>query len=234
MQSSSLSHPLRVGFPALFAAGLLILAVALLGAPTASAAPGDRIDVEYSADGETWGGPEQIPWDSRVVIPGGPPNATSVYIRASEDVPVDASIYLGNWRVSAGSAWFQVDVDGVEGERVTLSAGSDVEPGVLMSRFSLEAGESVQIALKVGLPAEETVQGATISPGWSIQFAEAEEPEGPQPEAPGSGSSVGSLDLGDIASTGSAGSLGSSGVGQPIGSTIDIDLGSHVAVGSLD
>src|SRR5690625_2204088 len=101
-----------------------------------------------------------------------------------------------------------------------------------MSRFSLEAGESVQIALRVGLPAEETVQGATISPGWSIQFAEAEEPEGPQPEAPGSGSS--SLDLGDIGSTGSAGSLGSSGVGQPIGSTIDIDLGSHVAVGSLD
>ena len=200
----------------------------MMGAPAAAAAPGDRVDVEFSADGQTWGGPEQIPWSDTRPVPGGPGSVTPVHIRPAENVPVDAEIYLGRWSITEGSAWFQVDVDDVEGERVTLDADGDIGPGVLMNSFSLRAGESAKITLKIGLPAEETAQGARINPAWTIQFEEA---EAPQIDDPGSGSILGSLDLGSLGASEPAGSLGSSGSSQSVGSTVV--TGSYVESGSM-
>ena len=228
MRVSPVTFRLRSAALIFALAALLAFTSAMMSAPTAAAAPGDRIGVEYSADGVTWGGPEQIPWSGVVIIPGGEPNATPVYIRPVEDVPVDTEIYLGDWAVSKGSAWFQVDVDDVEGERVTLNKDSDVGPGVLMNSFPLRAGESAKITLKIGLPAEETAQGARINPAWSIQFEEVDEQ---QTVDPGAGSAEGSLDLGSLGSSEPAGSLGSSGSDQPMGSTVV--TGSHVESGSV-
>lgn len=228
MRVSPVNFSLRSTALVFLAALLFAFASALTGAPTAAAAPGDRIGVEYSADGQTWGGPEQIPWSGVAPVPGGPGNVTPVYIRPAEEVPVDAEIYLGRWSITEGSAWFQVDVDGVEGERITLEADGDVGPGVLMNSFSLDAGGSAKIALKVGLPAEETAQGARISPAWTIQFDEA---ESPQVDDPGSEPVSGSLDLGSLGASEPAGSLGSNGSSQPVGSTVV--TGSHFEAGSV-
>lgn len=192
-------------------AAVLVLAGLVFGAAPASAEPGDEVDIEFSADGVTWGGSGLIPWDKTTQpVPDGPPNTTTFYIRAAQGVPVDSEVFLGNWSVSEGSAWFQVDVNDVEGERTTLYTNGDVGPGVLMNTFSLKAGEAAKIALKIGIPGEETAQSALITPNWSIQFVEAD-PTVVEPD-PGQGSlDLGSLGIGSLGSTGSQGSVGSTG-----------------------
>lgn len=188
---------------ALLSVVALVVGATYLGAGAAQAAPGDRVPVEYSADGVEWCADGScIEWDGTVIIPGGAPNATTFHVRAATDVPTAGAVYLGNWSVSRGSAWFRVDVDGVEGEPVTLSSDSEVGPGVLMAEFELEAGESALLTVNVGLPAEETVQGASISPGWSTQLTEVE-PESDFGPAPGGGS----LGLGSVSAAGSVGDV---------------------------
>lgn len=218
MRIPSVSGGRPLAFLGAVLGALLLVVSALVGAGQAQAAPGDKVDLEYSADGVTWGGPEQIPWDRTTIpVPGGSPNTTTVHVRAARDVPVDGEVYLGAWSISEGTAWFQVDVDDVAGKPVTLSApGTEDEWGVLMAEFSLDAGESAKLALKVGVPADETAQSATIAPAWTPQLTEAEpavvdpDPE-PEPE-PGQGSiDLGSLNPDDFGSLGSAGSVGSLG-----------------------
>lgn len=197
-------------------------------APTpAPAEPVDRDRYQFSADGVSWGGLEKIEWDqSTVPVPGGEPNATTFHLRVSGDSAVDGEVYLGNWSVERGSAWFRVDVDGVEGATRILPGAQAPGPGVLMSEFSLPAGDSVLLTLNVGLPSGETEQAARITPDWGITLYER-----PGSSGGGSGSAGSSTGSGSLGS-GSLGSLGSSG-GSSRSSSSSGSTGSSSGFGSL-
>lgn len=183
--------------------------------PTPTPEPVDRERYEFSVDGVTWGGTEAIEWDqSTVPVPGGEPNSTSFHLRVSGDSAVDGEVYLGNWAVERGSAWFRVDVDGVEGATRILPGAQAPGPGVLMSEFSLAAGDAVLLTLNVGLPSGETEQAARITPDWGITLYERPDSGGGSGSAGpsgSSGSSSGSLGFGSLGSSGSSSSSGSSG-----------------------
>ena len=201
--------------------------------PTPTPEPVDRERYEFSADGVSWGGVEEIEWDqSTVPVPGGEPNSTSFHLRVSGEAAVDGEVYLGNWSVERGSAWFRVDVDGVEGATRILPGAQAPGPGVLMSEFSLPAGDSVVLTLNVGLPSEETEQSARITPDWGITLYERPGSTGGGSGSAGSsgssGSSTGSGSLG----SGSLGSLGSSG-GSSGSSSSSGSTGSSSGFGSL-
>lgn len=176
--------------------------------------PRDRY--EYSADGVTWGGAEQIPWDRETIpVPGGDPNATTFHLRVSGETDVTAEVYLGNWSVDRGAAWFRVDVDGAPGERVTLPGPTATGPGVLMNEFPIDAGGSVELTLNVGVPYAETEQSVRIDPDWGIVLR----------ETGGGGGGTGSIGSGSLGSGGS--SVGSSaGSSGQIGSSVSGSSGS--------
>lgn len=195
--------------------------------PTPTPEPVDRERYEFSADGVTWGGAEAIEWDqSTVPVPGGVPNSTSFHLRVSGDSPVDGEVYLGNWAVERGSAWFRVDVDGGEGATRILPGAQAPGPGVLMSEFSLPAGDSVLLTLNVGLPSGETEQAARITPDWGITLYERPGSSGGGSGSAGSSTGSGSLGSGSLGSLGPSG--GSSGSSSSSGST-----GSSSGFGSL-
>ena len=219
----------------MFAAGCMATA-----APSTSE-PVDRERHEYSADGVVWGGVDQIPWDTTTIpVPGGDPNATSFHLRVSGDSRVEGNVYLGNWSVDRGSAWFRVDVNGAPGETVTLPGSGDVGPGVLMSEFVIPAGDSVLLTLNVGVPFSETAQSARISPDWAITLRESTSGGGGGSGTGSSGSSGGSGSLGSVGggsigsgssgSSGGSGSLGSvgssGGTGSGVGSGATVNTGS--------
>ena len=192
--------------------------------PTPTPEPVDRERYEFSADGVTWGGTEAIEWDqSTVPVPGGEPNSTSFHLRVSGDSAVDGEVYLGNWAVERGSAWFRVDVDGVEGATRILPGAQAPGPGVLMSEFSVPAGDSVLLTLNVGLPSGETEQAARITPDWGITLHERPGSSGGGSGSAGSsgssGSSSGSLGSGSLGSSGSSSSSSSSGSSGSSGSS---------------
>lgn len=163
--------------------------------------PVQRERYQFSSDGLTWGGAKVIPWDQATIpVPGGTPNATSFHLRVDGRSDVEGEVYLGNWSIDRGSAWFRVDVNDVEGRTQILPGAQAPGPGVLMSEFALDAGETVRLTLNVGVPASEVEQAATITPDWGITLH----------ERPGGGGGSGS--------TGSSGSLGSSGSTGPLGS----------------
>ncbi|MFD2394519.1 hypothetical protein ACFSSF_13055 [Dietzia aerolata] len=174
----------------------------------ATAAPSESVPVDrerqqYSADGTAWGGVETIPWDTTTIpVPGGSPNSTSFHLRVPGDTAVDGEVYVGNWSIDRGSAWFRVDVNGAQGATRTLPVVQALGPGVLMSEFSLPAGESVMLTLNVGVPFSEVEQSARITPDWGITLQ----------ERPGSGGGSGSA--GSSGSSGSSGSLGSGSIGS--------------------
>lgn len=204
-------------------------------APTPTPEPVDRERYEFSADGVSWGGVEEIEWDqSTVPVPGGEPNATTFHLRVSGDSAVDGEVYLGNWSVERGTAWFRVDVDGESGQTRILPGAQAPGPGVLMSEFSLPANSSVVLTLNVGLPSEETEQSAQIDPDWGITLYERPGSGGGGSGSAGSsgssGSSAGSglLGSGSLGSSGGSGSSGSSGSGGSNGSP-----GSSGGFGSL-
>lgn len=195
--------------------------------PTPTPEPVDRERYEFSADGVTWGGTEAIEWDqSTVPVPGGEPNSTSFNLRVSGDSAVDGEVYLGNWSVERGSVWFRVDVDGVEGATRILPGAQAPGPGVLMSEFSLPAGDSVLLTLNVGLPSGETEQAARITPDWGITLYERPGSSGGGSGSAGSSTGSGSLGSGSLGSLGPSG--GSSGSSSSSGST-----GSSSGFGSL-
>lgn len=203
-----------------FAAGCMATA-----APSESV-PVDRDRQQYSADGVAWGGVESIPWDTTTVpVPGGDPNATTFHLRVTGDTAVDGEVYLGNWSIDRGSAWFRVDVNGVAGETVTLPGSGNVGPGVLMSEFLIPAGDSVMLTLNVGVPFSETAQSARISPDWSISLYERPGSGGGSGGGSGSGS-------GSSGSSGGSGSLGSLGSGSSGGSSSGSSVGSAVGSGA--
>ena len=221
----------------MFAAGCMATA-----APSTSE-PVDRERHEYSADGVVWGGADQIPWDTTTIpVPGGDPNATSFHLRVSGDSRVEGNVYLGNWSVDRGSAWFRVDVNGAPGETVTLPGSGDVGPGVLMSEFVIPAGDSVVLTLNVGVPFSETAQSSRISPDWAITLREitsgggggSGSGSGSSGSSGGSGSlgsigggSIGSGSSGSSGGSGSLGSVGSSGgTGSGVGSGATVNTGS--------
>lgn len=166
--------------------------------------PRDRY--EFSADAVSWGGVEVIPWDRTTVpIPGGEPNATTFHLRVGGETAVTAEVYVGDWSVERGVAWFRADVDGTPGERVTLPGPGATGPGVLVSEFPIDAGDSVVLTLNVGLPFAEVEQTARIDPDWGIVLRES--------GGGGGGSGTGSIGGGSLgpggSSSGSSGSAGS-------------------------
>lgn len=176
--------------------------------------PRDRY--EYSADGVTWGGAEQIPWDRETIpVPGGDPNATTFHLRVSGEPDVTAEVYLGNWSVDRGAAWFRVDVDGAPGERVTLPGPTATGPGVLMNEFPIDAGGSVELTLNVGVPYAETEQSVRIDPDWGIVLR----------ETGGGGGGTGSIGSGSLGSGGSSAGSSAGSSGQ-IGSSVSGSSGS--------
>lgn len=185
----------------------LLATVAALSAGCVAAAappvPVDRDRYEYSADGVSWGGVGSIPWNGTVPVPGGSPNATTFSLRASGTSSVEAEVYLGNWSVERGSAWFRVDVDGVSGEKVTVPGSRAAGPGVLMSEFSIPSGGSVRLTLNVGVPFGEAEQSVRIAPDWGVILREAGTPD----------TGTGSIGSGSAGSSG-GGSSGSSGSGS--------------------
>lgn len=184
--------------------------------PTPTPEPVDRERYEFSVDGVSWGGVEEIEWDqSTVPVPGGEPNSTSFHLRVSGSSVVDGEVYLGNWSVERGSAWFRVDVDGVEGATRILPGAQAPGPGVLMSEFSLPAGDSVLLTLNVGLPSEEAEQSVRIDPDWGIVLR----------EAGGGGGGTGSIGSGSLGSGGSSAGSSAGSSGQ-IGSSVSGSSGS--------
>ena len=185
--------------------------------PTPTPEPVDRERYEFSADGAIWGGVEEIEWDqSTVPVPGGEPNSTSFHLRVSGEAAVDGEVYLGNWSVERGSAWFRVDVDGVEGATRILPGAQAPGPGVLMSEFSLPAGDSVLLTLNVGLPYAETEQSVRIDPDWGIVLRET---------GGGGGGGTGSIGSGSLGSGGSSAGSSAGSSGQ-IGSSVSGSSGS--------
>lgn len=183
--------------------GLLAAGCAVSAAPVQ---PIDQQRYEYSADGIIWGGTELIPWDEATVpAPGGQPNSTSFYVRVAGTAAAKGELYLGNWSVDRGSAWFGVDVDGVPGERVTLPR-SNAGKGLSVRAFSIPSGAAVRLTLNVGIPFGEVAQSARITPDWGLFLGQSVEP----------GNGSGSLGSGSLGSTGSTGgsSSGLSGSGS--------------------
>lgn len=186
----------------------------------------DRAKYQFSADGESWGGAEVIPWDQTTVpVPGGEPNATTFHLRVSDETAVSAEVYLGDWSVERGTAWFRADVDGAPGESVTLP-GPGAGPGVLVNEFSIGAGDSVVLTLNVGVPFPETAQAARIDPDWGIVLREA---------GGGGGGGTGSIGSGSLgsggSSAGSSGNVGSSVSGSS--GSAGSSAGSSISFGSL-
>ena len=185
--------------------------------PTPTPEPVDRERYEFSADGAIWGGVEEIEWDqSTVPVPGGEPNSTSFHLRVSGSSAVDGEVYLGNWSVDRGAAWFRVDVDGVEGATRILPGAQAPGPGVLMGEFSLPAGDSVLLTLNVGLPYAETEQSVRIDPDWGIVLRET---------GGGGGGGTGSIGSGSLGSGGSSAGSSAGSSGQ-IGSSVSGSSGS--------
>ncbi|MCD2263908.1 hypothetical protein K3888_14495 [Dietzia aurantiaca] len=191
-------------------------------AAPSEAVPVDRERQQYSADGTAWGGVGSIPWDTTTIpVPGGPPNSTSFHLRVRGDTAVNGEVYLGKWSIDRGSAWFRVDVNGVQGKPRVLPGAQAPGPGVLMSEFSLPAGESVLLTLNVGVPSSEVEQSARITPDWGITLQERPASGGGSGSAGSSGSSGigGSLGSGSIGSPGGNGSSGASGSSGSSGSS---------------
>ncbi len=184
--------------------------------PTPTPEPVDRERYEFSVDGVSWGGAEQIPWDRETIpVPGGDPNATTFHLRVSGETDVTAEVYLGNWSVDRGAAWFRVDVDGAPGERVTLPGPTATGPGVLMNEFPIGAGGSVELTLNVGVPYAETEQSVRIDPDWGIVLR----------ETGGGGGGTGSIGSGSLGSGGSSAGSSAGSSGQ-IGSSVSGSSGS--------
>lgn len=219
----------RCATKALQAVGLTAVA-ALAAGCMATAAPSapdtvDRDRHEFSADGVTWGGAEVIPWDrSTVPVPGGESNATSFHLRVDGDSAVDGEVYLGDWSIERGSAWFRVDVNGAEGQSVRLDSDAPRGSGVLISEFGIPSGASVLLTLNVGIPSDESAQSARIVPDWGIVLHEKGGSGG------GSGSAGSSGSSGSAGSSGSTGSIGSGSIG---GSGDAGSSGSSSSLGSL-
>lgn len=160
-----------------------------------------------------------IPWDlATVPVPGGVPNATTFHLRVSGETAVTAEVYLGNWSVQRGTAWFRADVDGVPGERVTLPRSSVSGQGVLMGEFPIAAGDSVALTLNVGVPYAETQQSVRIDPDWGVVLR----------ESGGGGGGTGSIGSGSLGSGGSSAGSSAGSSGQ-IGSSVS---GSSASAGS--
>lgn len=213
--SSSRLHRNRRGTLAALAAVVVPMATA---GCVATAAPGDsasaeQLRQEYSADGVAWGGVEAIPWDeTTVLVPGGRGNETTFQMRTSGDGDLNGEVYLGDWSIDRGSAWFRVDVDGVPGQSVLIASGDTRASGVIVSNFMLTSGKSVELTLSVGVPFGETAQAARIVPDWGLVLEE-KAPSGGGSGSAGSigGGSLGSSGAGSRGSSGSVGSGGSSG-----------------------
>ena len=178
-------------------------------APTPTPEPVDRERYEFSADGAVWGGVEEIEWDqSTVPVPGGEPNSTSFHLRVDGDSDVDGEVYLGNWSIERGGAWFRVDVDGAEGRSVRLDAEDSRGPGVQIVEFRISGGDSVLLTLNVGIPFDEVEQSARIVPDWGLVLQER------VPSGGGSGSAGSSGSTGSSGGSGSTGSIGSGSIGS--------------------
>lgn len=150
------------------AALLLAVYTAVLMPATAHADP-DYLD--YSADGSTWGGLEQIPALSGDLIPGG--EATSTFHAANNGTQGGRlQVYLGSWQTSENmQAYVRAEINDVSGTVVQL-VNSVAEPGTELNSIHLAPGESAKVMLVVGMPADagNESQNGTVDPNFSLDF----------------------------------------------------------------
>lgn len=170
----------------------------------------DTACLEYSQDaGESWGGTSEISWRPIRPVPGSESLHAEFLVRNGCEQPATLQAYAGAWNVTDGaSATWRVELGEDPGEMVTLTGPSTSEDyGVLLNEVSAPTGEEIPVKLLLGIPWEETQQGVSIRPGWSLQLEEAATaPEAPtvsavDPEAPTTGDVVTVSGLAEAGST---------------------------------
>lgn len=191
--------------------GVLLLASAasatlgVWSAGTANAAVGDNLPdscLQFSQDnGTTWGGAEQISWDNaQYPVPGGFVTMAEFQARNNCSTPAKMQVYAGDWDVSDGAS---ANVRATVGTNVGMKELAG-DPGLLVVESGRVPTDSPRtVKLEVGIPADETTQGFTIKPDFSLALEEV------APDAPIDGENGGGPGGGDC--TGSSGSLGSLG-----------------------
>ncbi len=189
--------------------GAALVAAAAAGAGTAGAEeltslPAECVEVSQDG-GATWVPQTEITAEDPVIdwlpvdpAPGTIEKHAEFLLRNHCDTPARAQVYAGRWSVTGGgSAILRADLDGQTGTPVTIGAGGSDQHGLLLAQTGgLATDQAVDVALYIGVPADETAQDFTITPAWTLTLV----------EMPGGGAlgSLGSL-------TGSLGSLGSAG-----------------------
>lgn len=207
---------------------LAALVLALVGGALmpslAHAADGESGILEYSTDNSTWGDTSKIVWSTDILIPGGT-NTTTFHVRNASDRAGEAHFYVGDYDISDGmEAFLRVDVNGVAGNPLTVTANV-ATPGTQLNSVRLAPGESAKVAFVIGMPFEagNSSQNGSITPNWSVDLTLDSTDT---PVTPGG---TGSLDFGSL-SFGSA-DFGSASFGS-------LDTGSvktgSVSSGSLD
>lgn len=187
-----------------------VAAISGLGVGVASAAVGENLPeqcLEFSQDnGTTWGGASKITWSQAKPVPGQEVTHASFQAKNTCETPARLQVYVGNWTVSDNaSATVRANAGATKGTTIPLSG----TPGKLVVQTArLNGSTPVKVEMFVGIPADETRQGFTIAPDWSVVLEEVarDTPTDPgNPTDPG-GSSEGSL--GDLFGS-LGGSLGS-------------------------
>ncbi|GAA4806064.1 hypothetical protein [Tomitella cavernea] len=231
--------PLVRGAARVAVAGCAAAALAGTAVGVAAAAPGENLPedcLQFSADGETWGGDEVIDWVPIVPVPGGVEKHAEFQVRNHCDTPGKVQVYAGKWEVTKGaSAVLRADLDGVEGTTVTLGPANEGDYGILVGETStLVTDDALDVALYVGIPADETVQDFDITPGWSLALEETAPVDGGDGGDGGADSATGSLGslFGSLGIDGAFGSSSNSGTGIGFGSS-DL-LGSLGSLTGLD
>lgn len=156
---------------------LFLSAAAVIAFP--SIARADTGDVEYSSDGVTWGGTEQIPWNLGVLVPG-QELRTEFKVRNASGVEGSVGFAVGNYTVTPGmTATARVDIDGKAGTAVTLTESGSVAPGTQVASIHLAPGEAVAVSLVIGMPAGagNQTQNGHVNPAWAIGFTAGTLPE---------------------------------------------------------
>lgn len=178
----------RIG--GMFAALLAAILVAAFGAAlvpgVASAAVGDELPIQFSADNATWGDKGKIVWNTAQPSPGPAGEVgTTFYVKNNSANAGNFEAYLGNWSITDNaSATFRADLGSTRGSTKTVQANSGLAPGFLLAQAPLAAGQTLKVQLVVGIPAGEVKQGFTINPGWSLSLPQTDGAVIPAPGAP--------------------------------------------------